>query len=164
MTARLKIGYIGLGDIGAPMAERIAAAGWPLTVWNRTRDKMQPLLTAVLAGPLLGERLSALQWMGLALGLAGVSLVLGGKMDLSALSFEGFGWPALACTLVALVGISLGTLYQKRYCSGMPLLGGTVVQYLGALALLGAGSLLLETREVEWSLTFVLTLGWLVLV
>ncbi|MAN74767.1 MAG: hypothetical protein CME85_09240 [Henriciella sp.] len=46
MTARLKIGYIGLGDIGAPMAERIAAAGWPLTVWNRTRDKMQPLLTA----------------------------------------------------------------------------------------------------------------------
>ena len=125
---------------------------------------LQPLLTAALAGPLLGERLTALQWLGLALGLAGVSLVLGGKMDLSALSFEGFDWPALACTLVALVGISLGTLYQKRYCSGMPLLGGTVVQYLGALALLGVGSLLLETREVEWSLTFVLTLGWLVLV
>ena len=46
MTASLKIGYIGLGDIGAPMAERIAAAGWPLTVWNRTPEKMQPLLDA----------------------------------------------------------------------------------------------------------------------
>ena len=46
MTARLKIGYIGLGDIGAPMAERIVAAGWPLTVWNRTPEKMQPLLSA----------------------------------------------------------------------------------------------------------------------
>lgn len=45
MTARLNIGYIGLGDIGAPMAERIAAADWPLTVWNRTPEKMQPLLS-----------------------------------------------------------------------------------------------------------------------
>ncbi|MEM5518082.1 NAD(P)-dependent oxidoreductase [Henriciella sp. AS95] len=46
MTAALRIGYIGLGDIGAPMAERIAAAGWPLSVWNRTPEKMQPLLAA----------------------------------------------------------------------------------------------------------------------
>ncbi|MCA0974673.1 DMT family transporter [Halomonas denitrificans] len=125
---------------------------------------LQPLLTAALAGPLLGERLTPVQWLGLVMGLAGVSLVLGGKMDLTALSFDGFGWPALACTLVALLGIALGTLYQKRFCTGMPLLGGSVVQYLGALALLGGGCLLLESREVEWTLTFVLTLGWLVLV
>lgn len=46
MAAPLEIGYIGLGDIGAPMAERIRAAGWPLIVWNRTPEKMQPLLEA----------------------------------------------------------------------------------------------------------------------
>lgn len=39
----MRIGYIGLGDIGAPMAQRIARAGLPLTVWNRTASKMAPL-------------------------------------------------------------------------------------------------------------------------
>jgi 3-hydroxyisobutyrate dehydrogenase-like beta-hydroxyacid dehydrogenase len=42
----LRVGYIGLGNIGAPMAERIARAGLPLTVWNRTASKMAPLLAA----------------------------------------------------------------------------------------------------------------------
>ena len=125
---------------------------------------LQPLVTAALAGPLLNERLSVLQWSGLVLGLMGVALVLGGKMDLTALSFHDFGWPALACVMVALVGITLGTLYQKRYCTGMPLLGGTIVQYLGALVVFGLGSLLFESREVTWSTTFILTLAWLVLV
>ncbi|QEM82759.1 DMT family transporter [Halomonas binhaiensis] len=125
---------------------------------------LQPLVTAALAGPLLNERLSILQWSGLVLGLMGVVLVLGGKMDLTALSFHDFGWPALACVMVALAGITLGTLYQKRYCTGMPLLGGTIVQYLGALVVFGLGSLLFESREITWSTTFVLTLAWLVLV
>ena len=41
-----KVGFIGLGDIGAPMAERIALAGLDLTVWNRTAEKMTPLVDA----------------------------------------------------------------------------------------------------------------------
>ncbi|MCE8016283.1 DMT family transporter [Halomonas sp. MCCC 1A17488] len=125
---------------------------------------LQPLLTATLAGPLLGERISAVQWLGLALGLAGITLVLGSKLDPSTASFQGFGLAALACVLVALAGITLGTLYQKRFCTGMPLLSGTVVQYLAAGMLLGLGALLLEERHVEWTPTFILTLGWLVLV
>ena len=64
----------------------------------------------------------------------------------------------------ALMGISLGTLYQKRYCTSMPLLSGAVIQYMAAGALLGVGALLFESREVEWSTTFILTLGWLVLI
>ncbi|WP_111414738.1 DMT family transporter [Billgrantia lactosivorans] len=125
---------------------------------------LQPLLTATLAGPLLGERITAIQWLGLALGLAGITLVLGSKLDPGAMQFHGFGLGALACVLVALGGITLGTLYQKRFCTGMPLLSGTVVQYLSAGALLGLGALMLERRDVEWTPTFVLTLGWLVLV
>ncbi|MFW3617079.1 DMT family transporter [Billgrantia antri] len=125
---------------------------------------LQPLLTATLAGPLLGERITAIQWLGLVLGLVGIAMVLGSKLDPGTASFQGFGLGALACVLVALAGITLGTLYQKRFCTGMPLLSGTVVQYLSAGVLLGLGALWLEERHVEWTPTFVLTLGWLVLV
>lgn len=126
---------------------------------------LQPLLTAALARPLLNERLHWVQWMGLILGLMGITLVLGSKLDPSdGALFQGFGLGALSCVFVALVGISCGTLYQKRYCTGMPLLSGTVVQYLGAGVLLGMGALLFETREIDWSPIFVATLAWLVLV
>jgi len=125
---------------------------------------LQPLLTAALARPLLGERLSALQWLGLALGLFGITLVLGSKLDPGEALFQGFGLGALLSVAVALAGISLGTLYQKRFCTGMPLLGGTVVQYLAAGSLLGLGALLFEERSIDWAPTFVLTLLWLVLV
>ncbi|TFH88720.1 DMT family transporter [Billgrantia azerbaijanica] len=125
---------------------------------------LQPLLTAALARPLLGERLSALQWLGLALGLGGITLVLGSKLDPGEALFQGFGPGALLSVTVALAGISLGTLYQKRFCTGMPLLAGTAVQYLAAGTLLGLGALLFEERHIDWAPTFVLTLLWLVLV
>ncbi|MGM0701224.1 MAG: DMT family transporter [Pseudomonadota bacterium] len=125
---------------------------------------LQPLLTAALARPLLDERLAPLQWLGLALGLTGITLVLGSKLDPGGALFQGFGLGALASVTVALVGISLGTLYQKRYCTGMPLLTGTAVQYLAAGTLLGLGALLFEERDIEWTPTFMLTLLWLVLV
>lgn len=125
---------------------------------------LQPLLTAAFAGPLLGEQLKRQQWLGLALGLIGISLVLGSKLEIGESLFDGFGINALLCVTVALIGISLGTLYQKRYCTSMPLLSGAVIQYLAAGALLGSGAWLFETRQVEWSSTFLLTLGWLVLI
>lgn len=125
---------------------------------------LQPLLTAACAGPLLGERLSTRQWLGLLLGLIGISLVLGSKLELGSSLFEGFGLGALLSVSAALLGISLGTLYQKRYCTSMPLLSGAVIQYIAAGLLLGVGALVFETREVQWSATFILTLGWLVLI
>lgn len=125
---------------------------------------LQPLLTAAFAGPLLGEQLSWRQWVGLGLGLIGISLVLGSKLEIGETLFAGFGVNALLCVTAALIGISLGTLYQKRYCTSMPLLSGAVIQYLAAAALLGSGALLFESRQVEWSSSFVLTLAWLVLV
>ena len=125
---------------------------------------LQPLLTATCAGPLLGERLTKQQWLGLLLGLIGISLVLGSKLELGSTLFSGFGAGALISVMAALAGISLGTLYQKRYCTSMPLLSGAVIQYMAAGVLLGFGALLFESREVEWSMTFILTLGWLVLI
>ncbi|WP_336268482.1 DMT family transporter [Vreelandella arctica] len=125
---------------------------------------LQPLLTAAFAGPLLGEELTRLQWVGLSLGLIGICLVLGSKLEIGESLFDGFGISALLCVTAALMGISLGTLYQKRYCTSMPLLSGAVIQYLAAGVLLGSGALLFETRQVEWSSTFILTLAWLVLI
>ena len=125
---------------------------------------LQPLLTAAFAGPLLGEKLTRLQWVGLSLGLIGICLVLGSKLEIGESLFDGFGISALLCVTAALMGISLGTLYQKRYCTTMPLLSGAVIQYLAAGVLLGSGALLFETRQVEWSSTFILTLAWLVLI
>lgn len=125
---------------------------------------VQPLLTAAFAGPFLGEQLSWRQWVGLGLGLIGISLVLGSKLEIGESLFDGFGLSALFSVTAALIGISLGTLYQKRYCTSMPLLTGAVIQYLAAGALLGGGALLFETRQVEWSSSFVLTLAWLVLI
>lgn len=126
---------------------------------------LQPLLTAALALPLLGERLTAWQWLGLVLGLLGITLVLSGKLAPGEAGlFEGFGLGALACVFAALLGISAGTLYQKRFCAGMPLLGGSIAQYLAAGIFFGGGALLFETRQVDWTPTFVATLAWLVLV
>lgn len=125
---------------------------------------LQPLVTAALAGPLLSEHLSRRQWLGLVLGLVGVGMVLSSKLAPDNGLFDGFGIGALSCVLIALAGISCGTLYQKRFCTGMPLLSGTVVQYLAAGTALGVGALLFETRRIEWTLTFALTLAWLILI
>lgn len=72
---------------------------------------MQPLLTAAGAGPLLGERINRTQWTGLALGLTGVAMVVWQKMSL-----HGMSAGSLALALLALLSITSGTLYQKRYC------------------------------------------------
>ncbi|KAA5605079.1 DMT family transporter [Roseospira marina] len=127
---------------------------------------LQPLLTAVAAGPLLGERISARQWAGLGLGLAGVVLVLGEKMaPAGATLFQGFGWPAVAVCLFALVGITAGTLYQKRFCNGLDPRTGAVVQFGAGTVLMVALALLTgEDTTIAWTPEFVFGLVWLVVV
>lgn len=122
---------------------------------------LQPLLTTAMAGPMLGERAGPGQWLGLVLGLVGVGMVLTGTLDPGEHLFAGFGFGALAWILLALLGITLGTLYQKRYCAGQPLLGGAVAQYLGAGVVLSLGALLFETGKIEWSFSFIMALIWL---
>lgn len=124
---------------------------------------MQPLLTAVGAGWLLRERVSRWQWLGLMLGFAGVALVVAGRAQLDTVTADALVhmlWPALA----ALLGITIGTLYQKRYCPSFDLRTGSVVQFVPTLigtALLAGAT---ETMEVEWTGQFVFALLWLVLV
>ena len=86
---------------------------------------LQPLLTVVIARGWLGERVVPRQWLGLALGLAGVWLVVRHKAGLVG------DLAGLAAIAVALAGISVGTLYQKRYCSHVDLRCGAAIQFAG---------------------------------
>ena len=120
---------------------------------------MQPLLTAVGAGWLLGERVAGRQWLGLALGFVGVALVVSGKFgDTAALG------PMLVPALCALLGITVGTLYQKRFCARFDLRTGSVIQFVPtALATLPV-ILLFDGFHVDWTGDFIFALAWLVLV
>ena len=120
---------------------------------------LQPVFTALAAGPLLGERLGRVQWLGIALGFGGVVLVVAGKWGGTAGDAIGY-----ASGILALAGITAGTLYQKRFCGAIPMLTAGVIQFGAAGAATFALALLTETRIVQWTPQFLFALGWLVLV
>ena len=120
---------------------------------------LQPILTSTIANRFMGERVSLLQWAGLALGLLGVVMVLHDRRMVAEGSV--LGW---AGSFVSLIGITLGTLYQKRFCGGIDWRTGNTVQYAGALVLFGLGSLTFETRVVHWSGELIFAFAWLVIV
>lgn len=122
---------------------------------------LQPLVTSIIAGSALGERILPRHWIGLGVGFLGVVMVLAPKLG----TFGGEVTPAtLAACLVSVVAISAGTVWQKRYLGHADLIGGTLWQYAGAGLLMVVGSFALETRIVTPSAELVFALAWLVLV
>ena len=119
---------------------------------------LQPILTSTLANRWLGERVTPLQWVGLGLGLAGVVLIL---HDRPMTGEAGWGWLASG---VSLVSITVGTLYQRRFCNRIDWRAGNVVQYLGVTVLFALGALAFESNEVRWSGEFAAALAWLTVV
>jgi drug/metabolite transporter (DMT)-like permease len=119
---------------------------------------LQPILTSTIANRWLGERVTPLQWSGLLLGLAGVVLIL---HDRPMSGEAGWGWLASG---VSLVSITLGTLYQRRYCGQIDWRAGNLVQYIAVTVFFGAGAWLFETNVVHWTAEFVLALAWLAVV
>ncbi len=120
---------------------------------------VQPLLTAALAGVFLGERIIARHWLGLLLGLGGVAVVVSSRLQggtASAVSVAG--------ALAALLGITLGTMYQKRFCAEADLRTGGTIQYAVSGAVLFVLALSLEQMTIEWTKEFVFALVWLVVV
>ncbi|MDO6461741.1 DMT family transporter [Granulosicoccaceae sp. 1_MG-2023] len=123
---------------------------------------LQPLVTAIIARFWLGERLLRQQVLGLLIGLCGVALVL--WPDQSGTLASGFGPGAVLATVVALFAISLGTLWQKRYCTGISLLAGAFWQYVATAIVLSLAALLFETRQITWNGELIFALFWLVFV
>lgn len=122
---------------------------------------LQPVLTATVVGPLLGERVGPRQWLGLVLGFAGVATVLFERYGFGS---GGFGAGAVVLATIALIGITAGTIYQKRYCAQSNLYTGAVVQYAAACVPMALLALTFETREVEWATPLIAAMAWLTLV
>jgi drug/metabolite transporter (DMT)-like permease len=120
---------------------------------------LQPILTAWLASQFFGERLQKIQWLGMAMGFTGVMLVVASKTQLGTMNWAGLGFAAMA-----LVGITLGTLYQKRFCADMDLRTGGAVQYAATAILAGLLMIVVDTKPIQWTGEFIFALVWLAVV
>jgi len=106
----------------------------------------QPLATAVIAARFLREKLSKGQWLGIFLGLAGVALVVWHKIDVREVTAG-----SLACTLIALGGVTAATLYQRSFAPAADLKAASVIQFAVSLALLAPLALAVEGFHVRWA-------------
>ena len=119
---------------------------------------VQPLLTALLAVGFLGERLAPRQWLGVALGLAGVALVVWHKIDLRAVGAE-----AAFAVLVSLAAITLGTLYQRAFCPTVDLRAAMLIQFGATLLAVLPVAWAVEGLKVQWSWPLLGAVGFLVI-
>jgi drug/metabolite transporter (DMT)-like permease len=118
----------------------------------------QPILTAVF-GPFIGERTQGKQWFGLGLGILGVGLVVANKI-----SMVGLSGSSIALAVMALLSMTLGTLYQKKTCPSFDVRTGQMIQFLASLIVTLPFALMLETQSIEWTPQFFAAMAWSVFV
>jgi drug/metabolite transporter (DMT)-like permease len=119
---------------------------------------LQPVLVA-LAAPWLGERLGGRQWLGVGLGFAGVALVVGHKLGGALLAPLPVGLAVLA-----LLGITLGTLVQKRWVPQFDLRSGQVIQFSASLLVTLPLAWLTEPMHVSWNAATLGAMAWSIVV
>lgn len=119
---------------------------------------LQPVFVSLIAVKVLGERLKAIQLLGLALGLAGVFLVLGPSFETNT------SIVAVIAIIVALIGSTAATVLQKKIGADIPLVAGTAYQYLFSGVVLGAIAVATNQTNITWNLRFTAAFVWLVLV
>lgn len=119
---------------------------------------LQPIVTVWIAHAWLGEAVAPRQWAGLALGLAGVALVVRHKLGLSG------DVSGLVAAAIALAGISVGTLYQKRHCGRVDLRAGAAIQFAVCAVAYAPLAFAVEPASIRWTPAFAFALGWSVLV
>lgn len=123
---------------------------------------LQPLLTGISAR-LVGEPVLPRQWLGLILGLTGVAMVVGAKLSLNGVSVQ----TVMLCVL-ALISITAGTMYQKRFCPRFDLRSGATIQFAASLILTLPFAIWLENMNlsfdtVQWTPRFISALLWSIL-
>lgn len=124
---------------------------------------IQPIATALFAPALLGERISLRQWCGILLGFAGVTLVLEPKLFNVSVDQLEANLALIGINAVGMIGVTIGSFYQKRFIPSGDLRSVSVLQYIGALALLLPLAYALEPMHIEWTGTMVLVMAWSVL-
>jgi drug/metabolite transporter (DMT)-like permease len=123
---------------------------------------LQPVLTAILAGRLLGERITVRHWLGLAVALFGVALVLAPKLSLNVV--DGITPATVLAMTFGALSMTLGSIYQKRHVTNIDLLTGTVWQYAGAFVIVALGAALTENFRFDATPDAWIALGWSVIV
>jgi drug/metabolite transporter (DMT)-like permease len=118
---------------------------------------MQPILTNILAGPILKEKVTWKQWLGIILGFLGTILVLGFEVGASIPIY------GLISTLVALIAATIGTLWQKKLSLNLPLSVSNFYQAVGASIFLFIVMILFENPFINFNSTFILSMSWQIL-
>jgi len=115
---------------------------------------LQPVLTNILSGPILKERVSIIQWIGIILGFFGTILVVG--LDI------GKSIPTLGIisSIIALLGATIATLWQKKFTSNLTLSVNNFYQAIAASIFLLIISLLFEIPLINFDNRFILSMGW----
>lgn len=127
--------------------------GMPATI-SALIISLQPVFTALLAGPFLGERITIRQWGGIALGFTGTIIVIGFDFG-NSIPLTG----VIVCFL-ALAAAIAGTLYQKRFGQDLPLLPANMIQAFAAVALHLALLALFEVPAITFTNQFLLGMAW----
>lgn len=125
---------------------------------------LQPILVAFIAQRALREGVRRRQWIGLALGFGGVAIVVIERMRSNGGIHGDTALAADIAILLALVGTTLGTVYQKRIGGRVPLLSGTAIQYAAAMVAMGLLAVTTETMDVDWTPRFIGAMAWQVIV
>jgi drug/metabolite transporter (DMT)-like permease len=119
---------------------------------------VQPVLTALIAAHWMGERLEPRQWLGVALGFTGVMLVVWHKIDVREMTVGG-----LLAVIVALLGVTAGTLYQRVFCPRVDLRSSALLQFVVAAATLAPLAYLVEGFAVDWAWQMFASIAFLVI-
>lgn len=123
---------------------------------------LQPLITTILASLMVGEKITSRHWLGLAVGILGVGLVVSPKLTLDTLG--GITPLTTAICILGAFSVSLGTVYQKKFATGLDLASGGVWQYAGATLVVLIGAIAIEDFGFDGSLSAWVALGWSVIV
>lgn len=118
----------------------------------------QPLITGLIAVRWMGERLALRQWAGVAIGLAGVALIVWHKVDVREATAG-----SLVAVTVALAGVTAGTLYQRVYCPLVDLRSATLVQFIATTAALAPLAWWVEGFAVNWAWPMAGSIAFLVI-
>ena len=137
-------------------------------VWSAVKAGMGSGLVALIVGlqPVLtafwlssrGGRISRRQWAGLMLGFLGLVMVVSRKFG----SGGEAHWLTMALAIAALIGITIGTLYQKRFVAPCDVRTASVIQLIAAL-LVTLPLTLLETEAIHWNVDLLGAMAWSVL-
>lgn len=121
---------------------------------------LQPILTALFAPWLVGERVKPMQWLGVVLGFFGIALVLSPKLASVAPGALASALAPIVVNVVAMFSITFGAFYQKRAIHSGDLRTVTVLQYVGAIAVTLPLAWALEPMKIEWNATMFAVLAW----